>query len=429
MELKYGLDEHPPFIELLLFGLQWFAVTIPVIIIIGKIAAGLHTSSPEGEILYIQKLCFVMAAALVFQVTLGHRLPLIIGPSTVLLIGIIASRGFGEQAIYSSILLGGVLLFIFSITGFFAYLKKFFTTRVVAVVMLLIAFTMAPTIMGLVTSPQTGSGPLGNLVFSFTLIAAMFSLYAVLKGIWKSTLVIWAMAAGSLIYYGLFPYSFTHEALQRSPAIGGFLSEFIFPPSWDAGVLISFLFCYLALAVNDLGSIQSLNELLRPADQQGRITRGMLVTGLANIASGILGVIGPVNFSLSPGVIASSRCGSRQALLPAAFLLAVLSISPALLSLLGNVPSVVVGAVLVYILCAQISSGITLLQEAPGGFDFETGLLIGLSILLGTIVAFLPAQVLETFPAMLRPVLGNGFVVGVLAALMMEHLVFRKKGP
>ena len=97
------------------------------------------------------------------------------------------------------------------------------------------------------------------------------------------------------------------------------------------------------------------------------------------------------------------------------------------LALLVRSVSVVVGAVLVYILCAQISSGIVLLQEAPGGFDFETGLLIGLSILLGTIVAFLPAEVLAGFPATLRPVLGNGFVVGVVAALMMEHLVFRKK--
>ena len=235
MELKYGLDERPPFIELLLFGLQWFAVTIPVIIIIGKIAAGLHTSSPEGEILYIQKLSFVMAAALVLQVTLGHRLPLIIGPSTVLLIGIIASRGFGEQAIYSSILLGGVLLFIFSITGFFAYLKKFFTTRVVAVVMLLIAFTMAPTIMGLVTSPQTGPGPLGNLVFSFALIAAMVFLYAVLKGIWKSTLVIWAMAAGSLIYYGLFPYAFSPEATPEIPGIGRLFQQVHFPAVMGRG--------------------------------------------------------------------------------------------------------------------------------------------------------------------------------------------------
>jgi len=235
------------------------------------------------------------------------------------------------------------------------------------------------------------------------------------------------MAAGSIIYIAMFPASFTPEALSKHSALGGFFSQFIFPVSFDLGVSVSFLFCYLALAVNDLGSIQSLNELLGPARQPERITRGMLVKGLANIASGFLGVIGPVNFSLSPGVIASSKCASRQALLPAALLLALLSISPALLSWLGNVPRVVIGSVLIYILCAQVASGLAILAEAPGGFDFETGMAIGLPILLGTIVAFLPAQTLETFPATLRPVLGNGFVVGVLAALMMEHLVFRKK--
>jgi len=49
-----------------------------------------------------------------------------------------------------------------------------------------------------------------------------------------------------------------------------------------------------------------------------------------------------------------------------------------------------------------------------------------LPILLGTVVAFLPPDVLHTFPAVLRPVVGNGFVVGVAAALILEHGVFRR---
>ncbi|NLJ55618.1 MAG: xanthine permease, partial [Firmicutes bacterium] len=45
------------------------------------------------------------------------------------------------------------------------------------------------------------------------------------------------------------------------------------------------------------------------------------------------------------------------------------------------------------------------------------------------IVSFLPDGVLETFPVFLRPLLGNGFVVGVLAVMIMEHLIFKKKTP
>ena len=313
-----------------------------------------------------------------------------------------------------------------SITGLFAHLKKFFTTRVVAVVLLLIAFTMTPTIMGLITSPHSGSGAFANIIFSLAMIFTMFFLYSILRNIWRSTLIIWAMLAGSFIYFGFFPSSVPFK-FQDFPLVGSFLHDFTLPISLDAGVVISFLFCYLALAVNDLGSIQSLNELLKPRDEQQRITRGMLVTGLANVAAGFLGVVGPVNFSLSPGVIMSTQCASRAALVPTAVLLLLLSFSPALLSLLGNVPPTVIGCVLLYILCAQIVAGLSILTSPGEAVSYETGLVIGLPLILGTVIAFLPAEVLGAFPAILRPVLGNGFVMGVVAALVMEHLIFRDK--
>ena len=42
LQLKYGLDDRPPAIENLIFGLQWLAITTATVIIIGKVVAGLH---------------------------------------------------------------------------------------------------------------------------------------------------------------------------------------------------------------------------------------------------------------------------------------------------------------------------------------------------------------------------------------------------
>ena len=53
--------------------------------------------------------------------------------------------------------------------------------------------------------------------------------------------------------------------------------------------------------------------------------------------------------------------------------------------------------------------------------------MIGGPILLGTIISFMPADILQNIPGSLRPILGNGFVFGVAAALFLEHVVFRKK--
>ena len=426
MQLKYKLDDRPAWPEMLILGLQWFAVAIPIIIVIGKITGGFHFNNPGDQIIYLQKLTFIMAIALLCQILLGHRLPLIIGPSTVLLIGVIASQEFDPDTIYSAVLCGGFLLTLLSLSGLFGHLQTLFTTRVVTVVLLLIAFTLSPTILNLITIAGKATTPLTNLFFALALTFAMFVLHRVLSDFWRSTLIVWVMALGSLLYFLFIPGSMNLSVVQEAEWVSGFFSHHLHSLSFDAGVMVSFLFCYMALAVNDLGSIQSMNELFELPDMSRRVTRGMIVTGLANMASGFLGVIGPVNFSLSPGVIASTGCASRFVLLNAALLLLLLSFSPAVIGFIGNVPPVVIGSILIYILCAQFAAGLAVLFESEKAFEFNTGLIVGLPILLGTIIAFLPVGMLNTFPTFLKPVLGNGFVMGVIAALLLEHVVFRK---
>jgi len=55
---------------------------------------------------------------------------------------------------------------------------------------------------------------------------------------------------------------------------------------------------------------------------------------------------------------------------------------------------------------------------------FDGGLIVGIPLLLGTLVAFLPAEAVAGLPAVLRPVLANGFVVGIVTVLGLEHLVY-----
>jgi xanthine/uracil permease len=159
-----------------------------------------------------------------------------------------------------------------------------------------------------------------------------------------------------------------------------------------------------------------------------RITRGMTLTGLSNVLAGTFGVMGVVNFSMSAGVVVSTACASQYTLVPAGLLVLFLSFSPAAIQLLGSVPSVVIGCVLLYVLTSQFASGLLVAcqKEGDGRFELEDGIVIGLPVILGTIMAFLPADVVATLPPALRPVLGNGFAMGVASALLLEHLLFRR---
>ena len=183
----------------------------------------------------------------------------------------------------------------------------------------------------------------------------------------------------------------------------------------DLGVLAAFLICFLALAVNDLGSIQSVGGLLKADDMNERVKRGVTVTGLGNALAGITGVIGSVNFSLSPGVIAATKCASRFALVPMGAILILIATSPLVIGYLSSIPGPVIGVVLAFVMVAQISAGLMLGQENNAVETFDEGIIIGLPLLLGTIVAFLPEAVAVAFPALVRPLITNGFVVGIVA--------------
>jgi xanthine/uracil permease len=425
IRLKYGLNDRPPLIETLLFGFQWLAISIPAIIIVGRVVGALQWSDPADQIVYLQKMSFVMGVSLVCQVLWGHRLPLIMGPSTVLLIGVLASQGFPLDTIYTSVILGGLFLSLTSITGLFGRLQRLFTARVVATVLLLVVFTLAPAIMGLLTGKGTGVSPLARLTFAFVMVFSMFVAQRWMKGVWKSTLIIWFLIVGSIAYTLIFPQpADIRQGIHDEVLLSHFFRHLTVGFSFDPGVLISFFFCYLAVSINDLGSIESLKELLEPPDMARRVNRGITMTGFANILSGFLGVVGPVNFSVSPGVIMSSSCASWFTLIPAAVMFLLLSFSPKVLGIVGRVPTVVIGTVLIYILCFQVAAGLALLSKKSEEFRVEDGLIIGLPLILGTLSAFLPETVLKTLPTVLRPLVGNGFVIGVFTSLVLEHLIF-----
>lgn len=419
MYIKYGLEDKPKKKEMFLFGLQWFAVAIPSIIIIGKLVGVLQTGG--DYIPYLQKLFLIVGILMIVQIYWGHRLPLILGPAAVLLIAILTSFDQGVASINSSIIIGGLILAILAASGLFRHAKKLFTPRVIMVILMLISFTLTPTIINLITA----GGPVPstyNLIFSFGFIFAIFVANAFLKGIWRSTLTLSSLITGSIAYYIIFrtstPIDFNLSTVALPSSVLGPLTV----P--DIGVLIAFLISFIALAINDLGSIQSVGAILRVEDIEKRVSRGITFTGIGNMIAGLFGVIGYVNYTLTPGMIAATGVASRFTLIPAAIVLFLIGFSPIAINLISSIPSPVIGVILLYVLIAQIGAAMLIAIESGAIKTVDDGVIVGLPILLGTVIAFLPSAISSQLPAIIRPIMANGFVVGVLAVILLEHVLY-----
>lgn len=421
MDIKYKLEEKLKPLPSILYGIQWWLVTVPAIVVMGLVVAKLHFGAAiDAQAFYMQKLLLILGVTLLSQILFGHRLPLVVGPASVLLIGVLASVASGVSAIYTAIMIGGAFITIVALCGLLKYFQRIFTPRVITVILLLIPITLSPTIVKLVFS--NSSTPIFNLIFVLATIAALAIGGELLKGMWKSTSLIWGIAIATLAYYLFFGYPVT------PPISGASENSYLFiAPVFDFGVILSFIFCAFVLIINEVGSIQAVGHLLDAGNMEKRVRRGTGITGISNIISGSMGVMGAVDYSSSPGIISATRCASRFPFILTAILLVATAFIPGLVRRLLLIPDIVMGTVLLYVMTVQLSAGLQMIIRDNVVAAFNDGVSIGLAMMVAITISFMPVEMAKEVPAILRPVLSNGFVMGVLIMLVMEHLVFRRK--
>lgn len=421
MNLKYGIDSRPSVGPLLLYGLQWFVLAIAVVVTSLFIAVG----SPAERVLYAQKVFALMGAATIIQALWGHRMPIVVGPAAVLLVGIItalASQGeaVNTNKIYTAVMVGGVAVTALAAARVLSHLQRIFTPRIVIVILMLIAITLGPTIKNLIFPAAEVERHTFALWLTIAGVPAMALASHRLRGVLKSIIIPISLLVGCVIYYAI--YGGFGEVFARYTESEG--SLLIPQVEFDGSMIVAFLLCYVALLINDVGSIQALGGMLSTPDTDKRCGRGVAITGIMNIVAGGLGIIGPVNYSMSPGVIASSSCASRYALIPAGAALIICAFVPSLIAVMSAIPNTVIGVILLYLMGTQLAAAFNMLITSKSVLSFDDALIIGLPVMVAMLFGAVPMDVV---PAVVRPILGNGFVMGVITVMLLEHILLKKR--
>ena len=416
MKLKYNVEDRLPASQLILYSVQWFVLAVAVVVTSVFVAEG----TPADKLFYAQKMFAVMGIAGLVQIIWGHRLPLVVGPAAVLLVGVLSAKGAESNAIYSSIAIGGVLISLMTIGGMMRYVQRLFTPRIIVVILMLIAFTLTPTIANkLVFAPHaTHDQNIFGLIFAIVGVIGMVVLNRKLRGVAKSLVIPIALIVGSVAYYAMF-------ALPEKTASAASMESLVISDiTIDWSLIIAFVICYVALLINDIGSIESLGAMLGSDNMDKRMKRGVRVTGAMNIVAGAMGVLGPVNYSMSPGVIASTGCAARRALIPATVMLALCALSPDLVWVLTSIPNPVIGVILLFLMGTQLAASFEMLQSSKSAETFADALTLGLPLMVAMLFQMMPAGIA---PAVMQPLLGNGFAMGVVTVIIMEHVINRAK--
>ncbi|MBF0507387.1 MAG: hypothetical protein HQK57_00465, partial [Deltaproteobacteria bacterium] len=80
--LLYQVDDRPPLGRLLIYGLQWLVLFLPLITVSTVMAAELLGMSLPARVAFFQRVMIVSGVVMIIQTLWGHRYPLMDGPST-----------------------------------------------------------------------------------------------------------------------------------------------------------------------------------------------------------------------------------------------------------------------------------------------------------------------------------------------------------
>jgi uracil permease len=244
-----------------------------------------------------------------------------------------------------------------------------------------------------------------------------------LKGFWKTVSILVGMVLGSLVFLAL---GRLHWQDLLTASWLSFSTQWVETlPEFSLAAAVAFACAYLAVIVNTIGSLQGIAAITEKGLLPKATQRGVLVNGLAGISCGLVGVVGTVSYSMSPGVILVNRVASRYAVTYCGAILFISAFLPKLAALLALVPTPVVGAALCVGLGGQVGVGIsTVASQEIHSRDY---FVVGLPVLLGTLVGFLPKGLLDTLPGAIQLFAGNSLITGITLVLLLEHLLLRQK--
>ena len=426
-EFLYNLDERPPLWKNIFYGIQSATLLLSSLTILSALAgAALDLPMPDRAAL-VQRVLLVSGLSMIVQFFLGHQYPMQEGPSTAVTLTIIALAPYGGSVLEGGMIAGGACLLVISLGNLLRRVERLFTDNVTGVILLLIAFSLlasiVPKLAG-ISSEQPGGQPL-SLILAFTVLFIVCLFSIALGGIWRSLSILIGMATGYIICFFLDMVDTESIRLSSWYALPKFLP--FGTPRFFLPAILSFIFAYLVVLTNFMGSLYGMAETLDDPNIGKRLRYGLGVTGAAGIFAGIGGAIGTVPHSTSPGVVLITRVASHYVQLACGFIITASAFIPKLGAVLASVPDPVIAGAVLVTLSSQVALGIHTTTRNKTAFSSRDGFVVGLPVLLGTALPLLPHIFFQQLPSLIAAFLRNGLAVGMLAVIVIEHLIMRKK--
>lgn len=192
-------------------------------------------------------------------------------------------------------------------------------------------------------------------------------------------------------------------------------------PTFDPGIIFTSIITGLLVLSNLVASILAMEKTIGREFPRRVYNRGVAFTGLADIMAGAGAVVGFVPYSAGAGMVSLTGVASRVPFIIFTLAMMLLGLAPPVGAFLSSIPAPVGYSVMMASFAQMLGFGIRdYLRLKLDNRDF---FVVGVSVLFGAGVMFLPQDAFRDLPLTARYILGNGFITGMILVILLEHVI------
>lgn len=417
-------------------SLQWmFFIFVNVVVV--PISIGAAFQLPAGEIVSILRTSLIVTGiACILQGWIGHRYPLLEGPSGIIW-GLMLTLGTSAPSlglsfvevgggIATGMLLAGAFTVLLALCGAVSFVQRIFKPMVMNVFLILLSIQLAVIFF----DGMLGVAEDGSLIVPVTVFSLVLATFVALLKIKGNTLIsnfslLIGIAAGWPIYSLLFHNNGATAgagavSTETATTAGGLLLFPLGQPNLQVGIIIvTFIACLLNMS-NTFAAIRAAATIYKQEPVKSQYRNSLLLTGIYSVVGSLFGLVAYAPFASSIGFLESTQIYEKKPYFWGGAMIIVLGVIPTLAVMLAKLP-ITLGNAVLFVAYLQLF-GTALKSVRPYVFDSVTVHRIAAPVLLGVSLMMANKQLFTSLPSLLQPLLSNGFMMGVLLSIILESI-------
>lgn len=168
-----------------------------------------------------------------------------------------------------------------------------------------------------------------------------------------------------------------------------------------------------------------MSELLNRPNSPKTVKKSTVWFGVTAALCGIFPVPGFVPFASAPSTTKLTRVAARSPFILGGIFMMILGLIAPVCTFFAAIPPAVGYSAMMIVFALMLEQGIKEFKKVE--FTNREGFIIGISFMIGAGIMFLDADAFMNLPQMLRYIVSNGLIVGLIIAIVMEHIILRKR--